>query len=213
MIFQLDTRGMYPQAIIPSLNNMMERIDVNDCIKVFADNEYVIMQVKKIAITRNYSIQYSGVENNYLVVIIGKTTSDVVFETTDSAFLDDEEEEAEEENEFIEEGYVVTIGSDYIGTGDKSIGKHLMKNFVYSLAKQEQLPEAIILMNEGVFLSTRDSDIIDNLKYLATNGTVVYTCKDSLEYYELTNELQVGMKTDMTNIVSIMKKATKLINM
>ena len=47
----------------------------------------------------------------------------------------------------------VLIVTDRIGRGDDELGRVLMKNFLYSLARNAEKPAAVMLMNEGVRLA------------------------------------------------------------
>ena len=50
-------------------------------------------------------------------------------------------------------GIVAVISSNCMGQGDDTLGKLLMKGFIYALSQQEQLPRTVLLYNGGAFLS------------------------------------------------------------
>ena len=86
----------------------------------------------------------------------------------------------------------VFIITDRIGRGDEELGRVLMKNFLYSLARNADLPPAVMLMNEGVRLACEGSASLDDLALLAENGVAVKACGTCLDYLGLKDELVVG---------------------
>ena len=86
----------------------------------------------------------------------------------------------------------VFIVTDRIGRGNDELGTVLMKNFLYSLARNEEKPKAIVFMNEGVRLACNGSASLDDLKLLAEDGVAVKACGACLDFLGLTDELAVG---------------------
>lgn len=84
------------------------------------------------------------------------------------------------------------IISDRLGSGNDELGRLLMRNFVYSLARAETPPCRVMLMNGGVKLACEDSECLDDLKLLAAAGAVVKVCGTCLDYFHLTAKLAVG---------------------
>ena len=86
----------------------------------------------------------------------------------------------------------VFITTDKIGRDNAELGTVLMKNFLYSLARNEELPKAVMLMNEGVRLACNGSSSLDDLRILAENGVPVKACGTCLDFLGLKDELAVG---------------------
>ena len=104
-------------------------------------------------------------------------------------------------------------GKDYIveiSKGDEE-GAILMKSFIFSLTKQDVLPDEMIFYNEGVKITTTKSETLEDLKYLADNGVEIVSCGTCLDFFHLKEELQVGSVTNMYDIVERMEKADKII--
>ena len=89
-------------------------------------------------------------------------------------------------------GKRVFIVTDRIGRGDDELGTLLMKNFIYSLARNEDKPLAVMLMNEGVRLACNGSASLDDLTLLAENGVAIKACGTCLDFLGLKDELVVG---------------------
>lgn len=89
-------------------------------------------------------------------------------------------------------GKRVFICTDRLGRGNDELGGILMKNFVYSLARNEAQPKAVMLMNEGVRLACEGSNSLADLRLLAEAGVPVKACGTCLDFLGLTDKLVVG---------------------
>ena len=86
----------------------------------------------------------------------------------------------------------VFIVTDTIGRGNNELGAVLMKNFLYSLARNAEKPSAVMLMNEGVRLACEGSASLDDLRLLVEEGVAVRVCGTCLDYLKLMDSLAVG---------------------
>ena len=102
---------------------------------------------------------------------------------------------------------VAVISSSVMGNGDDELGKILMKGFIYALSQ----PETILFYNGGVFLTTEGSDSLEDLKSMEAQGVKILSCGTCLNYYGLTEKLQVGSVTNMYVIAEKMAGASNLI--
>jgi len=96
----------------------------------------------------------------------------------------------------------VFITTDKIGASNAELGAILMKNFLYSLARNEERPRAIMLMNEGVRLACNGSASLDDLRILAENGVAIKACGTCLDFLHLKDELAVGSVGAMPDSVA-----------
>ena len=108
-------------------------------------------------------------------------------------------------------GKVVVLSSNTMGNGDEQLGKKLMKAFIFALTNQDEAPEKVICYNSGAFLTTEDPDTIKDLKSLEEAGTTVMTCGTCLDFYGLKEKLQVGIISNMYDIVEAQMSAAALI--
>ena len=86
----------------------------------------------------------------------------------------------------------VFITTDKIGRDNAELGAVLMKNFLYSLARNVEAPKAVMLMNEGVRLACDGSSSLDDLRILVENGVPVKSCGTCLDFLGLKDALAVG---------------------
>ena len=108
-------------------------------------------------------------------------------------------------------GKVVVLSADTMGLGDEKLGKKLMKAFIFALTSQDEAPDKVICYNTGAFLTTRDADTVKDLKTLEAAGTTVMTCGTCLDFYGLKAELQVGIVSNMYDIVEAQMNAAQII--
>lgn len=96
----------------------------------------------------------------------------------------------------------VLILTDAIGRDEDELGRVLMRNFIYSLARNEEKPSAVVLMNEGVRLACEGSEVLDDLRLLVENGVAVKACGTCLDYLKITDLLAVGEVGTMPDSVA-----------
>lgn len=108
-------------------------------------------------------------------------------------------------------GSVILITSDLLGQGSRELGQLLMRNFIYTLTRQDQAPRAIVFMNDGVKLSIDGSPVIEELEALIANGVLVLVCGTCLDYYELKEKHSAGQVSNMYDITGLLLTADKVI--
>lgn len=86
----------------------------------------------------------------------------------------------------------VLILTDRVGGGEDDLGRLLMRNLVYSMARNEQSPASVTLMNEGVRLACEGSESLDDLRLLIEKGVQVRSCGTCLDYLNLKDDLAAG---------------------
>jgi len=106
---------------------------------------------------------------------------------------------------------VVFITSDVLGTGDRRLGEILMKAFLNTLWDAETKPAKLLFINDGVRLTTEGSEILETLYLLEKEGVQIFSCGTCLEYYQLKEELKVGLVTNMYDTVDSLLSASKVI--
>ena len=110
-----------------------------------------------------------------------------------------------------EPGTVLVISSDTMGNGDDTLGRMLLKGFLYAMVEQRRLPETILFYNSGVFLTTEGSGALDDLRELERRGAKILSCGTCLNHFGLFDRLQVGAVTNMYEIALHLTEARKVI--
>jgi len=96
----------------------------------------------------------------------------------------------------------VFIVTDRIGRDNDELGAVLMKNFLYSLARNAERPKAVMLMNTAVRLACNGSSALDDLALLAENGVAIKACGTCLDFLGLKDDLAVGTVGTMPDSVA-----------
>ena len=109
------------------------------------------------------------------------------------------------------ENTVVVISSNKMGDGEEELGKVLMKGYLYALTQLETLPKTILFYNSGAYLTCEGSDSLEDLKSLEAQGVEIFTCGTCLNFYGISEKLQVGSVTNMYVIADKMAGAGKIV--
>lgn len=168
---------------------------------IVVDNEIAVENLKKLANSTSYNLEYKKQNDNYLVAF-----------SYDCIECNLMLEEAMKENTMDTSNHIIFVGKDYLGEGDMELGKNLIRMFFYSLTESKEIPKHIIFINSGVKLTTQDEQIINHLKELEKKGSQILSCGACLNYYQLAESLNVGEVTNMYTIVEIMQKSDKIIH-
>lgn len=105
----------------------------------------------------------------------------------------------------------IIINNESLGKGDDDLGKKLMGAFLRKLWAQEKLPDIIVCYNSGVKLMAKGSAVLDGLHGLFEKGVDIIGCGTCIDHYGLQNSIEVGRRSDMSEIVSIMSNSDKVI--
>jgi selenium metabolism protein YedF len=116
-------------------------------------------------------------------------------------------------NQNKENGLVIFIGTDKLGSGDDELGAALMKSYMFALSESDQLPKTILFVNGGVKLTTEGSQVLDSINKLVSRGVEVLSCGTCLDFYNLKEKLKAGDITNMYAIVEKMNNATNTIKL
>jgi len=111
----------------------------------------------------------------------------------------------------VQNGNVIFITTNRLGTGDQQLGEILMKTFLDTLLYSKPKLAKILFLNEAVRLTTEMSDVLDSLKLLEEAGVEILSCGTCLDYYQLKDKLKVGIITNMYDIVESLLSSDKVI--
>ena len=106
---------------------------------------------------------------------------------------------------------LVLIGTDRLGTGDDTLGRKLLINFIGTLKEMGQELWCLVLVNAGVKLAVTGSEVLSSLQELEQGGVMVLVCGTCLNHFNLLEQKQVGETTNMLDIVTHMQLADKVI--
>ncbi|MFD1670846.1 sulfurtransferase-like selenium metabolism protein YedF [Agrilactobacillus yilanensis] len=159
-------------------------------IIVLVDNEVAIKNITKMANGNGYTVD-SKTEGDGFAVTVTVTPQATA--------------------EKPKTGAVICFSRNVMGEGDDTLGKNLMKTYIYSLTEITTPPEQLFFYNGGAFLTNKDSDVLEDLKTLEAKGTQISTCGACLDFYEIKDQLAIGDITNMFTITEVMNQAEKTI--
>ena len=220
MVKQIDARGKACPLPVIEAKRALEEAPGGSRIEVLVDNEIAVQNLCKMAAQKHY--EASGIQDNcYLVEILKNGTAEEAGERRTEGMQSAEERPSEpgsgqpgcgcESMNDTERGMVVVLSSDEMGEKDSTLGRLLMKSFIYALTEQERLPETILLYNGGAWLSCEGADSLEDLRNLESQGVEILTCGTCLNHYGLSEKLAVGSVTNMYQIAQILTEAGKVI--
>lgn len=171
----------------------MQELQGADTIEVLVDNEIAVTNVSKMAKGMGANVTSEKLADKEYKVTIEVTGEDAACACCE------------------EENLVVVLSSDRMGNGNDELGKVLIKGFIFAVTQLDTLPKTMLFYNGGATLTAEGSDSIEDLKHLEEQGVEILTCGTCLNYYGLSEKLQVGSVTNMYTIVEKMAGADKII--
>lgn len=187
-MYKIDAKGLIcPKPVILAKKALNE----HDMVHIEVDNSASKENLEKMAVVMRLNSETKK-ENNIYHITLSKT------ENTKS---DTEKSEA----------YIIVINREFMGSGSEELGSALMKSYVYTLTETEELPKAILFYNGGVKLTTKGSPVLIDLKKLSQSGVEILSCGTCLNYYGLTDTLEVGEVTNMYDILKKQQQAHKVL--
>ena len=107
---------------------------------------------------------------------------------------------------------VIQITNNGMGKGDLALQHKLIVKYLELIQMNESLPNAITFYTDGVKLVVEGSPALEQLHALESKGVRLISCSTCLEYYGLSEKVQVGIVGGMTDIIEAQVKAAKVIS-
>ncbi len=205
-MIQVDARGDRCPIPVIKAKKAIQELNGPGVVEILVDNEIAVKNVEKMA-------GYSGAacEAEKLSGQEFKLTITVEQEVNVNGETNVSDRAAACQADTDQGGTVVVVASEQMGDGEEELGRLLIKGFLFAVSQLEPLPDAILFYNGGARLTTEDSDSLEDLKYMESQGVEIMTCGTCLNYYGLTEKLAVGSVTNMYSIVEKMAWAKKTI--
>lgn len=207
MKYTVDARGKQCPIPVVETKKVLAQMTEQDEVETLVDNEIAVQNLEKMARQKQLPFRYETLDGHTFRAVITGGSLEVT-----------EEQETEWKEcmpcQIPDAGSketVVVLSSDKMGEGDETLGKALMKGFLYALTSQEELPSAVIMYNGGAKLSVEGSDSLEDLRLLKSQGVEILTCGTCLNHYGLTEKLAVGNVTNMYVICEKMMQAGKVV--
>jgi hypothetical protein len=108
---------------------------------------------------------------------------------------------------------VILITSNGMGEAEAELQQKLISTYFKLLVESNILPAAICFYTEGVRLAVTGSPVVDLLKPLEERGVRLILCSTCLGFYNLADQVQVGIVGGMTDILEAQRRAGKVISL
>lgn len=173
-------------------------------VGVLVDSDISRQNLQKMATGLGYQSEYVQKENGTIevTIVVGEGCA-----ASENCAVDVDQEGAEDNS-----GLVVAIGRDTMGEGSEELGRILIKGFIFALKELTPPPKTVLFFNSGAYLTSNDSNSLEDIQALEAAGTVILTCGTCTNYYGITEKLGVGEIANMYVIVTEMAGAKRLIN-
>lgn len=203
-MIRVDAMGDACPIPVVKTKNAIKELGGAGQVEVLVDNEIAVQNLTKMANQKGYDIQSEKQkEQQYRVVMtIGEDS------------FNERKEQIQEAESCIpdsRQNKTVVISSGTMGSGSDELGAILMKGFLYALTQQDILPKTILFYNGGASFTCEGSPALEDLKQLEAQGVEILTCGTCLDYYGLSEKLQVGDVTNMYVIAEKMMEAGSII--
>lgn len=107
---------------------------------------------------------------------------------------------------------VILITRNGMGEAEAELQQKLIFNYLKLLNENEILPAAICFYANGVYLAVEGSPVLQMLRSLEAKGVRLILCSTCLNYYNLSDKVQVGIVGGMTDIIEATRRAGKVIS-
>lgn len=195
MVKQIDCRGLECPKPVVNTKQALDQVE-SGTVTVIVDNKTSLENIKRLAKNSGYQVAVEDKEGDFYIDITKKGKA---------------KKGKKERAEPLPDSYIIFITSDRLGTGDKRLGEILIKAFLNTIWESEKKPDSVILINNGVKISTEGSEALDTLELLEKEGVHIISCGTCLAYYELNDKLKVGLASNMYEIVNILLDTHKII--
>jgi intracellular sulfur oxidation DsrE/DsrF family protein len=108
---------------------------------------------------------------------------------------------------------VLLITRNGMGDAEPALQQKLITTYFKLLDDNNILPAVICFYTNGVRLAVDGSPVIDTLKSLEAKGVRLVLCSTCLNYYNLTEQVLVGIVGGMTDILEAQRRASKVITL
>lgn len=206
---QVDARGkMCPQPVVMAINALREMKD-GEIAEVLVSDMTAVENLKRMAAGKNYPAKVQENDGFWTVCVQkleqegealqqGDGLENIACPTGDAAL-------PKKKNE------VIIIATDEFGQGTQELGRILMKNYLYALAQQDILPQILIFLNRGAFLTSEGSESLADLHDLEKRGVEIFTCGVCADFYGVKEKISVGRISNMYDISRMMQEADKVV--
>ncbi|MEA1972641.1 MAG: sulfurtransferase-like selenium metabolism protein YedF [Candidatus Cloacimonadota bacterium] len=202
----IDARGLACPKPVIETKKALDKLGF-DYLIVKVDNVPARENIKRFVTTKGYKIAKISEEDG--IISIGIQIGD------EKELVESKEKVSKANTKKVDnldyQNKNIFINSNKIGSGSDELGKLLMDGFIYTLTQMDNPPLKIVFMNIGVELCAGNSATVENLKILEEKGVSMIVCGTCLEYFDMIDDLSVGVISNMYDITEIFLEPKQLV--
>ena len=100
-----------------------------------------------------------------------------------------------------------------LGDAPAELQQKLAVKFLQLNLEANTVPAKILFYTDGVRLACEGSSVINELKAMKDRGVELILCSTCLDYFELRDQVQVGIVGGMPDIIEALNAAEKVISL
>jgi hypothetical protein len=98
-----------------------------------------------------------------------------------------------------------------MGHGPADLQQKLVAKYLSLTLESGDLPAQILFYTDGVRLACQGSPVLDQLRAFEAKGVELVLCSTCLDFFELSEKVEVGIVGGMGDILTALQKAGKII--
>lgn len=98
-----------------------------------------------------------------------------------------------------------------IGQGPEELQQILVKKYLAVTLETGKLPAMMLFYADGVKLACQGSAVLDELRAFEKSGVKLVLCHTCVNYFSLSEKVELGIVGGMGDIVEALEKAEKVI--
>ena len=205
---KVDARGLpCPQPVLLARKALMD-LGGEGVITVLVDSAASRDNVKRFAESQGCAVQVEEPEAGLWEVTLAKGFTCAIPETNEPS---PKEREDRSGGKAEGRGAVVYVNAPVMGGGNEELGRILIKGFLGVLKEVEPLPTHLVFANEGVRLTTKGSEVLEEIGALEKMGVKVLSCATCLGHLGLEEDLRVGVASNAFEIATVLMQAGKVL--
>jgi hypothetical protein len=107
---------------------------------------------------------------------------------------------------------VILITRYGMGEGEPALQLKLIQTYFKLLDENNLLPAILCFYTDGVKLCVEGSPVLEQLASLEAKGVRLVLCSTCLNFYNLAEQVRVGIAGGMTDIIEAQRRAGKVIS-
>jgi selenium metabolism protein YedF len=180
-----------------------QALESHEQVRVIVDNDTALENVKRLGTKRGCDVKVEKKNDGTYEINLARKAGAV---GTKEEFVPSCDATPVQSGPFV-----IVISANTMGRGNDELGYVLIRAFLHTIAVQAEKPDIMIFYNTGVKLALKESEVLDDLKELASAGVEMLVCGTCLNYFEVKEKLGVGVVSNMYDIAGIMSRAGRLL--